>query len=258
MNCVPLICSLAKFFAESPHHNKLMGLYRVLLIYLLSDQILHATLSLEFYHMGSHANIFLYFVIYCCKLVWLDTRGVPRLDGARGKKDVWTPMLEPKVFRKQMYCNKESTCDIVGTFRRPPQWFGAQGIVFPYPLVTTLPDTENNSIIFQPIVSLLLVCVPFLTRKLITIFSSFIRNSFFTLFNLKKSKQVAKMKRWKDVHKLWHNICLKASCLEESLQRCMKVSKVFPVKTSKKVGRATPAWCRLVATEFFSAQENLF
>jgi len=28
-------------------------------------------------------------------------------------------MFEPKVFRKQMYCIEESTCDIVGTFLRP-------------------------------------------------------------------------------------------------------------------------------------------
>jgi len=34
------------------------------------------------------------------------------------------PIFEPEVFRKQMYCIEESTCDIVGTLRRPPQWFG--------------------------------------------------------------------------------------------------------------------------------------
>ena len=34
---------------------------------------------------------------------------VPRLDGARGKTDVWRPMFEPKVFREQMYCIGEST-----------------------------------------------------------------------------------------------------------------------------------------------------
>jgi len=28
-------------------------------------------------------------------------------------------MLEPEVFWKQTYCVEESTCDIVGTFRRP-------------------------------------------------------------------------------------------------------------------------------------------
>jgi len=32
-------------------------------------------------------------------------------------------MFEPEVFRKQTYCIEESTCDIVGTFRRAPQRF---------------------------------------------------------------------------------------------------------------------------------------
>jgi len=29
-------------------------------------------------------------------------------------------MFEPEFFRKQIYCVEESTCDIVGTFWRPP------------------------------------------------------------------------------------------------------------------------------------------
>jgi len=33
-------------------------------------------------------------------------------------------MFEPEVFRKQMYCIEESTCDIVGMFQRPQQSFG--------------------------------------------------------------------------------------------------------------------------------------
>jgi len=37
-----------------------------------------------------------------------------------GKKQVWRPMFEFEVSRKQMYCIEESTCDIAGTFRRPP------------------------------------------------------------------------------------------------------------------------------------------
>ena len=41
-------------------------------------------------------------------------------------------MFEPKVFRKQMYCFEKSAYVIVGTFW-PPQWFGARGIVPPYP-----------------------------------------------------------------------------------------------------------------------------
>jgi len=52
--------------------------------------------------------------------------------------------FEPEVFRKQMYCTEESTCDIVGTSLRPlksfsvprsdsapPLWFNARGIVPP-------------------------------------------------------------------------------------------------------------------------------
>jgi len=39
--------------------------------------------------------------------------------GARSTFGV--PMFEPEVFRKQMSCVEESGCDIVGTFRRPPQ-----------------------------------------------------------------------------------------------------------------------------------------
>jgi len=37
--------------------------------------------------------------------------------GARSK--FGAPIFEPEVFWKQMYCIKESTCNIVGTFRRP-------------------------------------------------------------------------------------------------------------------------------------------
>ena len=64
-------------------------------------------------------------------------KGVTRLDGARGKKQVWRPpMFEPEVFRKQIYCI-EDTCDIVGTFRRPHN-DTAPGIVPPSALVTPL------------------------------------------------------------------------------------------------------------------------
>jgi len=38
-------------------------------------------------------------------------------------------MFEPEVFWKQMYCIEESICDIVGTFRRPPQSFGASVVI---------------------------------------------------------------------------------------------------------------------------------
>jgi len=71
-----------------------------------------------------------------CRLVRLcvrltTPRGVTWLDGARGKK-FGAPVFEPDVFRKQMYSTEENTCDIVGTFRRLPQWFGTRGNVPPY------------------------------------------------------------------------------------------------------------------------------
>ena len=57
--------------------------------------------------------------------------------GARNK--FGEPMFEPKVFQMEIYCIKESTFDIVGTFYDFPQWFGARGIAFPLPpLVTPL------------------------------------------------------------------------------------------------------------------------
>ena len=57
-------------------------------------------------------------------------RGVTRLDGARGARNKFgTPMFTPEVFRKQIYCNEESTWDIVETFRGLPQWFGAPIVI---------------------------------------------------------------------------------------------------------------------------------
>jgi len=53
--------------------------------------------------------------------------------GARSK--FGASVFEPEVFRKQLYCIEESTCDIDGTFKRPSQSFGARGIV---PLVAPL------------------------------------------------------------------------------------------------------------------------
>jgi len=39
-------------------------------------------------------------------------------------------MFEPEVFRKQMYCVEESTCDNTGIFRRPRQSFGAPTVIW--------------------------------------------------------------------------------------------------------------------------------
>jgi len=43
-------------------------------------------------------------------------RGVKRLDGVRGKKELRHPLFELEVFRKKKYCIEESTCDISGLF----------------------------------------------------------------------------------------------------------------------------------------------
>jgi len=68
-------------------------------------------------------------------------------SGAKSK--FGAPTIETEFFQKQICCIEESTCDIVGTFRRllqqfvAPQWFGAQRIVPPLsPLVTPL--IKNN------------------------------------------------------------------------------------------------------------------
>jgi len=50
---------------------------------------------------------------------WRTSRGVTRLDGARGKYKFDASMFEPEIFLKEIYCIEESTCDIVGIFRRP-------------------------------------------------------------------------------------------------------------------------------------------
>jgi len=72
--------------------------------------------------------------------IWfIRPRGVKRLHCTRGKSQVLA--FEPEVFRKQMYCVEESTCDIVGTSRSdsaPPKWFDAGGLCPPCPLVTSL------------------------------------------------------------------------------------------------------------------------
>ena len=47
------------------------------------------------------------------------SRGVTRLDGARGKKQVWRPHVRNWAsFWKQMHCTEESACDTAWIFRR--------------------------------------------------------------------------------------------------------------------------------------------
>ena len=81
-----------------------------------------------------HRMFFTFFQALLKSIACDQFRVVPRLDGAWGKNEVRRPIFETKIFPEQMYCIEESTCDIVGTFRRP-QWFGARGICPPrYPL----------------------------------------------------------------------------------------------------------------------------
>ena len=67
------------------------------------------------------------------------TRRETRLHGARGKKQVWSPLFETEVFRKQLCCVEESTWLLhcwdfsapLAVIRCLPQWFGSRGIVLP-------------------------------------------------------------------------------------------------------------------------------
>jgi len=62
--------------------------------------------SLQFTHVRS--------LVCRGSFFWVTNRGVTRLDGSRGKKQVWRPMFELEVFRKQMHCVEEST--LLGLF----------------------------------------------------------------------------------------------------------------------------------------------
>jgi len=59
--------------------------------------------------------------LHGARLLGHPVQCLTRLDSSRVKKQVWRPMCEPEVFRKQMHCMEESTYDIVETFQRPPQ-----------------------------------------------------------------------------------------------------------------------------------------
>jgi len=57
-------------------------------------------------------------------------RGVTRLDGARGKKQVWGPMVEPELFRKQISVLKKVLVKLLGLFgasrgNSTPRWHSA-------------------------------------------------------------------------------------------------------------------------------------
>ena len=53
-----------------------------------------------------------------------SSQGQKRLDGARGNNQLWRHYVPTWRSFESIYAVEESTCDIGGTFRRPPQWFG--------------------------------------------------------------------------------------------------------------------------------------
>ena len=73
--------------------------------------------------------------IICCKSPALHctsfifhvgtARGVTRLDGARGKNTFGAPIRSNLKSFGIKCAVEESTCNIVGSFQRPPQWFGS-------------------------------------------------------------------------------------------------------------------------------------
>jgi len=77
-----------------------------------------------------------------------EARGVTRLDGARGKKQVWRPRVRTWAPPEQMYCIEKNTCDNLWDFRSPPQWFGAQVNVLPLP-PSLRPYLKRNARAFE-------------------------------------------------------------------------------------------------------------
>jgi len=47
--------------------------------------------------------------------------GAPVVEPTSSLSKFGAPTFETELFRKQVYCIEESTCDTVGTFRRLPQ-----------------------------------------------------------------------------------------------------------------------------------------
>jgi len=81
-----------------------------------------------------------------------ETRGVTRLDGGLGKKQVWRPHVWIWGFPKQMYCIEENISDIAGAYLCPLQWFGAPIVIQRpgiAPLVTPLAETWKANIYFN-------------------------------------------------------------------------------------------------------------
>jgi len=94
---------------------------------------------------NSQGSLSFFQILVCSSLPYQSPRpGAYRGEMAPGARSKFgAPMFEPEVFRREMHCIEERTCDNVGTFRRPQSigalriesapmlWFGAQGIVPP-------------------------------------------------------------------------------------------------------------------------------
>jgi len=79
-----------------------------------------------------------------------------RLDGARGKKQVWHPHVRTWGLWKANAL-EESTYDIVGTFRRLSQWFGAPQC-FSAPIVVRRPgNCEPLPALVTPLITLKII-----------------------------------------------------------------------------------------------------
>jgi len=66
-------------------------------------------------------------------LLYPDSRGVTRLDGARGKNQVWRRHVRTWALPEAMYCTEESACDIFWDFSAPPAVIRRQGNCAPLP-----------------------------------------------------------------------------------------------------------------------------
>jgi len=162
------------------------------------------------------------------------TRCVTRLDGARGKKQIWRPMLEPEVCRKQMYCIEESTCDNVGTFQRPPRSDSAPGELctpcsLVMPLGTTHHRRERNIPGFSKISQISFSVLMFARRrwqasfwsiKCSKVFSKFTSTSsaFLLLcrkmFNIIETAPKYLQRSWRSLHTLKKQSLLDAVCVQ--------------------------------------------
>ena len=90
---------------------------------------------------------------------WITARGITRLDGARGKKQVWRPHVRTWGLSEANVLHW-STCDIVRTFWRPPRSFGALiaircpgncaalALVFA-PMITARSDAPRHTVVLS-------------------------------------------------------------------------------------------------------------